>query len=42
MSSVLQFTYELNINYKILFLDIFINSNSNKFTTSIYKKNHLQ
>ena len=38
-NSVLNFTYELNKNNKISFLDVLIDTNNNNnFTTSTYKK----
>ena len=37
-NSVLTFTYELNKNNKMPFLDVLIHSNSDPFITSPYKK----
>ena len=37
-NSVLNVTHELNKNNKIPFLDVFIDTNNNNFTTSTYKK----
>ena len=37
-NSVLKFPNELNINYKIPFLDALIDANNNNFSTCIYKK----
>ena len=37
-NSVLNFTIELNKNNRIPFLDVLIDTNNNKFTTSTYKK----
>ena len=37
-NSVLNFTHELNKSNKISFLDVFIDTNNNNFTTSTYKK----
>ena len=39
--TVLKFTYELNTNNKIPFLDVLIDANNDNFNTSVYKKNIL-
>ena len=37
-NSILKFTYELNINNKLPFLDIIIDNDSTTYTTSVYRK----
>ena len=37
-ASVLRFTYEINIQNKIPFLDVFIDSNDGQYTTSVFRK----
>ena len=37
-NSVLNFTYELNVNKKLPFLDILIDTSNNSFHTSVYHK----
>ena len=39
-NSVLKFTYELNVNNGILFLDVQIDANNDKSNTSVYKKTY--
>ena len=37
-NSVLNFTYELNVNNKLPFLDVFIDATQNQFKTKVYQK----
>ena len=37
-NSVLNFTYELNVNDKLPFLDVLVDNSGNKFRTSVYHK----
>ena len=39
-SSVLKFTYELNIKNEIPFLDVLIDAKNYNFNTSVYKKTY--
>ena len=36
--TVLKFTYEINLNNKLPFLDVLLNNNNNIMKTTIYKK----
>ena len=36
--SILNFTYELNVNKKLPFLDVLVDSSENKFLTTVYHK----
>ena len=37
-NSVLKFTYEMNINNKLPFLDVLVQTSESKFKTSVYHK----
>ena len=37
-NSVLKFTYELNVNQKLPFLDVLVDSSNSQFTTKVYRK----
>ena len=37
-NSVLQFTYELNVNNKLPFLDVYVDASDHKFRTKVYRK----
>ena len=37
-NSVLKFTYELNVNNKLPFLDVLVDTNNDKFYTTLYRK----
>ena len=39
-NSALRFTYELNVQNKLPFLDVMVTSEHNKFTTTVHRKNN--